>query len=45
MAMALTACVFSRAGHMVIIHRGHRNRLTETLVIHYLLKMRRERRV
>ena len=45
MGMALMACVFSRAGHMLIIHREHQNRYSEELMDLTLLKSRLEKRV
>ena len=45
MGMALMACVFSRAGHMLIIHREHQNRYSEELMDLILFNARRERRV
>ena len=43
MAMALTACVFSRAEHMLNCRPRAPERHSETLVVHYFLKTRRER--
>ena len=43
--MAPSDFVWLRAGHMLIMDRGHQNAQSETLVVHYFLKMRRERRV
>ena len=45
MATALTACVFSCAEHMLIIHREHQNRYSEELMDLILFNARRERRV